>query len=573
MRKVSGVDHLYVRDGTFYFRAAVPRGIQTPFGRKECKASLRTSDLKQAKRQCLGLAHSFHEKCDLLRNQTIARPRRRPTAQPSVDQSRDLARMWFDDYRHQEQQARRDNFADVVENWGASRVEATCRLGVLENALDQGEPPLNVSWLAESVSAAQEMEVTDSEKRVLEHFLLRAQLEDARRTIDRFKAKGSDRVHDTELFDRRAQPNADQSAEFVTPTLKRVIDQFMSDPGRSRTSSTRRKYWTELNLIANVFGPDTPIGNITRKQCREFRNDILIKLPTNASKKFPKLSHRDIAERFPAKEGFGLKPKTIKGYLDRLNSLLEFAVVEELIIKNHAKNLRAPKGDQEKGRQPFTGPELKRVFKSPIYTGCMDDERGYATTGGNNPRRGRYWVPLLALYNGLRLEEACQLHSADIRLEDNVSVLEITDKHIGADVNNARTLKSKASKRVIPIHPKLVELGLVSFARRQKRSNHVRLFPELRRSPKGNLSDPFSKWFGRFLDNVDVTERDKVFHSFRHTFRDALRDGEVSEEIAKFLGGWSRHEVQQKYGRGPSLKNLQNAISKVRYPSVQLALP
>ncbi len=49
-------------------------------------------------------------------------------------------------------------------------------------------------------------------------------------------------------------------------------------------------------------------------------------------------------------------------------------------------------------------------------------------------------------------------------------------------------------------------------------------------------SAAYSKWFGRYLrDSCGVTDTNKVFHSFRHAFKDALRAGGVSEDLGDAL--------------------------------------
>jgi integrase len=40
------------------------------------------------------------------------------------------------------------------------------------------------------------------------------------------------------------------------------------------------------------------------------------------------------------------------------------------------------------------------------------------------------------------------------------------------------------------------------------------------------------------------------FHSFRHTYRDALREADISAERVKALGGWANTETQEDYGKG-----------------------
>jgi integrase len=95
------------------------------------------------------------------------------------------------------------------------------------------------------------------------------------------------------------------------------------------------------------------------------------------------------------------------------------------------------------------------------------------------------------------------------------------------------------------------------------------LFPDLKPGTTGYRSDQFSKWFARFLKSIDADADRTSFHSFRHNFRDALREGNVRHEIAMLLGGWSDRSrsqaTQMFYGQGFSMKTIICELKKVRY--------
>lgn len=79
--------------------------------------------------------------------------------------------------------------------------------------------------------------------------------------------------------------------------------------------------------------------------------------------------------------------------------------------------------ERGKIREQFTIEELNRLFRAPLYTGCVNDEGGYAKCGDNHPRRGRFWVPLLALFHGMRNNEACQIYTEDVKQEGGSTTL------------------------------------------------------------------------------------------------------------------------------------------------------
>jgi integrase len=201
-----------------------------------------------------------------------------------------------------------------------------------------------------------------------------------------------------------------------------------------------------------------------------------------------------------------------------------------------------------------------------------DDEHGYAKPGEGRPRRGRFWVPLIALYSGMRLNEICQLYVEDIKTAGGVDFFDVrTSLDDGTRAGDKR-LKTKNAQRQVPIHPELRRFGFLEYVAEMKNAGHPRLFPELQLCGSGTYSDNFQKFFSRFLRKIRGQNlADISFHWFRHTFRDGLREAHVSTEIANRLCGWEESVgMAGHYGRGPSLSVLCGAVSKVDYVGLRL---
>jgi len=97
-----------------------------------------------------------------------------------------------------------------------------------------------------------------------------------------------------------------------------------------------------------------------------------------------------------------------------------------------------------------------------------------------------------------------------------------------------------------------------------------RLFPELEPDSLGYLSGTFSKWFNdkrRFLGKLGMAGTGVSFHSFRHNYRDALREADISLERVRALGGWSRESEGEEaiYGKGLKAFTLAREVQKLRY--------
>ncbi|WP_396595686.1 tyrosine-type recombinase/integrase [Brevundimonas sp. R86498] len=355
-------------------------------------------------------------------------------------------------------------------------------------------------------------------------------------------------------------------------TFADLFRHFQADPAKVRASKTRMIYDGLLWITSGVWGENRPLRSIDRLACRELL-EVLRWLPSNPGKRFPSLNAVQAA-KMAKKHGLTstLSPGSINGYMAKLRALMTFAVNEGWIDRNPATGLSVvdPVRDKDK-RLPFSPEQLRLIFNAPIYRGCADDGWRFATPGPNRPRRARFWIPLIALYSGMRLNEICQLDVADIRSVQGHDCFWITG---GATQNSGdKRLKTASSERLIPIHPTLIAMGFMGFV--SERSGSKKLFNELPRSKAGYYSDSYSKWFARFLAKAGATRPRTCFHSFRHCYRDALRNAGVAHEVAMALGGWAAasresENVSAAYGRGHGVSRLAEAIARLEYECVDL---
>jgi integrase len=160
-------------------------------------------------------------------------------------------------------------------------------------------------------------------------------------------------------------------------------------------------------------------------------------------------------------------------------------------------------------RSPFFKHEIALLLANLPEVGAAedDDERPGA----------RRWTVLIGLYSGMRLSEIAQLRIGDFQRQDGVDFVDLTE-------DKARRLKSQAGARPIPLHPILIEMGLLDLVASRRAEGAFHLLP---RAPADNghprLVNSLSKWFGRFRRGIGITAPSRVFHSTRHSFAQALR--------------------------------------------------
>ena len=110
----------------------------------------------------------------------------------------------------------------------------------------------------------------------------------------------------------------------------------------------------------------------------------------------------------------------------------------------------------------------------------------------NKPER--YWVTLLSAYSGARLNEICQLDVIDIQELDGIWTINL-------NANSAdKSIKTEAGSRLVPIHPKLMELGFLDYLQMIRNRNHQKLFPNLKKMRSTGYGTMISHWFIIFSD-------------------------------------------------------------------------
>ena len=210
---------------------------------------------------------------------------------------------------------------------------------------------------------------------------------------------------------------------------------------------------------------------------------------------------------------------------------------------------------------PFELSELRRLFHRPIYTGCQNDESGFAKPGPHIIRRSRYWAPLIALFSGLRAGEILQLTPDHFRLSPTGNPFIVLTPDM--------KLKNENAQREIPVHPVLIDVGLLQWVDRMRaHAPNAGLFPEVPKDIYDAESPNFSKRFSSDLKHLELGDRRSklTFHSLRHTFKQALDLADVPEQPKDELCGWSRgKKTGRRYGSGLSADVLRNYLTRVSY--------
>lgn len=346
-------------------------------------------------------------------------------------------------------------------------------------------------------------------------------------------------------------PEAADAAPQAVPSLllSEVADIYSAERVAEGNWNPKTEFQnrTILALLAELMG-NPPIKSIDKETIRAVGTDI-VNLPSNMTKRFTGIAPRDVLARLEGDTTVPrLEPRSVNKYRQLLRSLFKWAMEHEYVVVNPATVLRDVKEPPPReGREDFTDEDLVTYFARLPQM--------------QEPRPFLYWIPRIMAYTGMRLGEASQLRKQDLREAMGLRVLDL-------NTEDGKTLKNAASRRQVPIHRRLVELGLLEFI---DGSPEGFLWPEKYRTtdnPKRQDSDRLSKLLGRFLRRSGVLDEKKTgAHSFRHTVSTRLKDASVPEyQIADLIGHEDDSMTTGRYGKGTSVARLTEVLTLLKLP-------
>ncbi len=353
------------------------------------------------------------------------------------------------------------------------------------------------------------------------------------------------------------------------PTF-RIFRELIGDVRRDRTATDGTHQFGVL---------DIPLHRLTRNHIQAF-HDGLKCLPTNQGR-----STKETEAHERIRQGVKDKVKrpslsSVDKKLGHVAPFISYAsrkdwigleVVSQMTLATQAAKanlIKASKNSTRKnGAVALASVELKMMFHQPAF---LD---------GAMLASWRYWIPQICLYQGARVSESSGLYTDDIIVVDGVPCMSfIPDDRDGEDDPDGdvedkdrvrkvmaksseeyRRLKNRFSRRIVPIHPKLIELGLLDFVKTindySSRPSH--LFYGLRWDEKTMFGRKPSRYMRGLIEKAGFyVARRKVPHSLRSNFHQQLDQTLLDSDLQKRMLGHSTGAMKDdKYNetdRGPA---------------------
>ena len=315
--------HLTRRNGTFYFRMALPRGLSSEIGRREIKLSLQTSDPAIARRRCRALSNWAEQ----ILAQVSAMPN------PITEQLHQLTRTDFE-----EQLDRAKEFVHLLpQNPGLGR---EYEISLVAAAVADYQHRLVTRIYSEVERATADrllgsrgitLHPADERYEEFCHGLLRGLASPTASSWPMLTGQYHDTAPKDPLFKGTREPrlpSLEDSPEPRTDSLKALAAKYIELKSATVwVPKTRDENARVLDLFAELVGSTKPITEITKEDARDFR-DALLKLPANYSKlkTLKGMALKEILAK--SLKAARLSEKTRRKYLENLRAFLNWCVDE-----------------------------------------------------------------------------------------------------------------------------------------------------------------------------------------------------------------------------------------------------
>ena len=151
------------------------------------------------------------------------------------------------------------------------------------------------------------------------------------------------------------------------------------------------------------------------------------------------------------------------------------------------------------------------------------------------------------------MNEVCQLNVSDIQRSDDIWAINLNAN------SEDKNIKTEVGNRIIPLHPKFLDLGLLNYVKANLESEAKKLFPNRKKMKSTGYGTMISHWFARYLKRLGIQKKSKNFHSCRHTVVNKLTNDKVYEPFIKELIGHSHGSITiDVYGGRKPLDILLN---------------
>ncbi|WP_459814934.1 site-specific integrase, partial [Campylobacter concisus] len=247
-----------------------------------------------------------------------------------------------------------------------------------------------------------------------------------------------------------------------TITLKTAFENFIANTSISQKWSNSTMDLVNIvgNILFKFFSPNKDIVAISRDDLLKFRNTLaLIPTKLNQKAKYKDKSLEQIMHI--GKNDPKLSQVTIQKYMIRVIQFFKYCYNSDYISKSIVNdlNVKVEINPMERKVLPYSKDEANTIFKI-----VQNFKETNTTPSKRISANDLYYITMIAAYSGMRINEIVQLRARDIVYHNNVLCFSINR-------DDGKSTKNINSIRLVPVHSKLIELGLMEFVKQRASTN------------------------------------------------------------------------------------------------------
>ena len=226
-------------------------------------------------------------------------------------------------------------------------------------------------------------------------------------------------------------------------SLSDAIKEFLDEEAAENRwrPKTRSENMGHLKWFADHAGHDTPISKIKRSDIVAFRNKLRwVRKKVDTSMRFQDCLTEDKAET--------IHQKTAIKKLGTIKFFFRWATDAEKIDRDPASQvaIERPKPKKDDKIKDFDATQIISILQSPAFTGCESprNEKTRSRPGDVIAKDEFYWLFLLLLYTGARLDEIVSLPLKNVILDDIPHLI------LSANEQKLKTVQSERERHCRP---------------------------------------------------------------------------------------------------------------------------
>ena len=327
----------------------------------------------------------------------------------------------------------------------------------------------------------------------------------------------------------------------TAPLFEKALDDYIADkegelyfntnknqrgvPIKEKTSEEHRGFLEKF--FVHIF-KGKPLDRITSKDI----DDAFYLYTQFPMEKFNPYKKMNIEERLQAAYDQSVPDaQKVSSGLHRsktaLNKMFNYFYKRNIIDENPVKKMRFDDFKPGKGKGAYSCEQIALLEE-------------YCTSQPLTPYTA---AVLIMMYSGMRNGEICELTKEDIK------------ESCGIKYFDCKGTKTPNAKRIIPVHQRLIELGILDY---------------FNNSPERITSQQLTMWYSSRSEKLGLpafTENGELltFYSLRHSFMTGLGNAGLSDPHIEQLVGHAHSGTKRRYMDKFSVEVLNRSLQKLVY--------